>query len=144
MVATAASAAPEETPIRPGIGKRIAEHALHHRAGDGERGAHECAEQQARQADVDQHELLAGGRGVGVAAERGSPITRGRAESVMPVEPIESDRKAASASSQRRNRHQLAGATLRAAWCPGPPIVTAAVIALRPRRRRQGRDRACP
>ena len=97
MVATAASAAPDETPIRPGIGQRIAEHALHHGAGDGERGADERAEQQARQADVDQHELLAGGRGVAVAGERGAAITRGRAESVMPVEPIESDRKAASA-----------------------------------------------
>ena len=58
MVATAASAAPEETPISR-IGERVAEHALHHGAGDRQRRADEHAEQQARQADVEQDELLA-------------------------------------------------------------------------------------
>ena len=69
MVATAASAAPEDTPISAGIGQRIAEHALHHGAGHGQRRADEGAEQQARQADVEQHELLAGAGGIVLPGE---------------------------------------------------------------------------
>ena len=80
MVATAASAAPEDTPIRPGIGQRIAEHALHHGAGHGQRRAHEHAEQQARQADVEQHQLLARAGGVVLPGGDGGQHARQRGQ----------------------------------------------------------------
>ncbi len=95
---------------QPGIGKRIAEHALHHRARDGERGAHECAEQQARQADVDQHELLAGGRGVGVAAGE-APDHAGQGGERDARRADRERQESGEREGQRRSRHQLAGAT---------------------------------
>ena len=76
MVATAASAAPEDTPIRPGIGQRVAEHALHHGARHRQRGADEHAEQQARQANIDQHQLLARHLGLGAPGEHGHQNAR--------------------------------------------------------------------
>ena len=90
MVATAASAAPDDTPTRPGIGERIAEQALHHGARDRQRGADKGAEQQPRQPDVEQHELLARDGGSDPPQHR-AEHARGSAVSVIPVEPIESD-----------------------------------------------------
>ena len=129
---------------QPGIGERIAEHALHHRAGDGERGAHECAEQQARQADVDQHELLAGGRGVGVAAgEAADHAGQGGERDARRAD--RERQESGEREGQRRSRHQLAGATharrvaSRTSRSSRPPSSRCG-----PRRRRQGRDRAGP
>ena len=43
-----------------GIGQRVAEQALHDRAGDGERGADQEAEDGARQADIEDDDAVAG------------------------------------------------------------------------------------
>ena len=58
------------------IGQRIAEHALHHGAGDSQRRADEGTEQQPRQADVEEHQLLARGRSVCLAGDRSAKDAR--------------------------------------------------------------------
>ena len=70
IVATAASAAPDDTPINPGSASGLRNSPCIMAPATREAGADEHRQQRARQADVDQHQLLARHGGIGRRSEQ--------------------------------------------------------------------------
>ena len=98
MVATAASAAPDDTPIRPGSASGLRNMPCIMAPETASAAPTNTPSSSARQADVEQHQLLAHAGGIVLARRAMAASTRGSEASVMPVGPMDSDRKAATSS----------------------------------------------